>query len=128
MSSLVSQVFWARKSLVIVGWFALIGACAYAASDQRGQLSRALLENLEQRFERADIQDWGAVTGLVVLGGKATRVEEAVRLASAYPHLKLVLSGPGENEQALALTAKGVDPSRVRRHATITATTSVSAA
>ncbi len=56
----------------------------------------ALVSILESRFDRAPIEDWSKVKGLVVPGGDFyRRYDEALRLAVAHPHLRIVVSGVG---------------------------------
>jgi len=62
------------------------------ALGQRG--AATLVSILESRFHRPQIQDWSTVKGLVVLGGDFDRrYAEALRLAEAHPHLRIVISG-----------------------------------
>ncbi len=42
------------------------------------------------------------VTGIIVLGGSVTRVREAIALARRFPDARVLLSGPGDDEIALA--------------------------
>jgi uncharacterized SAM-binding protein YcdF (DUF218 family) len=63
--------------------------------------ARWLASRLETRFERPVVDDWTAISGLVVLGGEPGRIAEALRLARAHPHLRVVLSGPSDYELSL---------------------------
>jgi uncharacterized SAM-binding protein YcdF (DUF218 family) len=72
---------WAERPLAVDRW-----------------LGDALLPPLETRFVQPQIGDWTEITGLLVLGGRPERVHEALRLASAYPHLRVVLSGPAQDD------------------------------
>ncbi len=65
----------------------------------------AMVSILERRFERPRIEDWSGVTGLVVLGGNPPRYKEAFRLAEAYPHLRIVISGPSDYEMHIIARA-----------------------
>ncbi len=60
-----------------------------------------LLAILESRFERPQIDDWAAIKGLVVPGGRSSRYHEAFRLAEAHSHLRIVISGPGDYEMKI---------------------------
>ncbi|MGL1682621.1 YdcF family protein, partial [Vibrio parahaemolyticus] len=51
--------------------------------------------------------------GVVVPGGTTVRTAEAIRLARAHPHLRIVLTRPGEAEVQAALGAEGIAPSRI---------------
>jgi len=84
-----------------------------AAGDYRPGITRAMVHALESRFERTDVDDWGRISGLVVLGGTTQRVHEALRLAAVHPHLRLVFSGPGEEELAIVRRAQNVDATRI---------------
>lgn len=63
-----------------------------------GALGDALVAPLETRFARVAVDDWTGITGLVVLGGSPTRSGEALRLAEAHPHLRVIHSGPSERD------------------------------
>ena len=102
-----------RRLLALAGGICLVAGTAFAGPHIYHPLCTYLVDVLEKRFERAEVQDWKDITGLVVPCGNVRRVVEAMRLAQAHPHLKVVLSGPGPRELNIAETAIGVDPSRI---------------
>jgi uncharacterized SAM-binding protein YcdF (DUF218 family) len=57
---------------------------------------------LEQRFGRTLLQDHDRIAGIVVLGGPPSRIEAAAELAARFQGARVILSGPGEGEQAAA--------------------------
>ncbi len=102
-----------RRTVTLASLLSVVGATMAVSAQNRVHLDKRLVNVLEQRFGRADIRDWSRVTGLVVAGGAPTRVAEALRLARMHAHLKIVLTGPGEDEVAAALKAEGVARERV---------------
>jgi uncharacterized SAM-binding protein YcdF (DUF218 family) len=71
-----------------------------------------LVARLEHRFERAEILDPEALTGVIALGGGVERIHEAGRLARRYPHLTVFISGtPRAN--VLEWLGRDIDPARV---------------
>lgn len=64
-------------------------------------LDGTLIRMLEGRFSPAAVHDWTGVTGLIVAGGSVFRSAEAIRLAERHPHLRVVLSGPSDEEIVL---------------------------
>lgn len=97
----------------MAGALLILGGTGVAANDPPAMLSAPLVAHLEQRFSRADVADWTSVTGIVVACGNVNRVVEAMRLAAAYPHLRVVLSGPGPEELQTAQAAGEAIWSRV---------------
>ena len=96
-----------------LGTTALLGLTFTVAAQARPIVGRSLADALERRFERVDVQDWRAITGLIVLGGNTTRATEAVRLATLHPHLRIVLNSPGREEARIVREASHIAPSRV---------------
>jgi uncharacterized SAM-binding protein YcdF (DUF218 family) len=74
-------------------------------------LAHAGLDVLERRFARAQVEDWSGVVGVIVLGGQPDRFWEAFQLASAHPHLRVIVSGASAYELGLIAEA----PERIRR-------------
>jgi len=72
-----------------------------------------LTSSLETRFERPAVDDWTAISGLVVLGGQPARLKEALRLARDHPHLRVVLSGPSDYEMSLLKNIDATINSRI---------------
>jgi uncharacterized SAM-binding protein YcdF (DUF218 family) len=67
---------------------------------------------LEHRFQRAEVLDPEALTGVIALGGGVERIREAGRLARRYPHLTVFISGtPRAN--VLEWLGGDIDPARV---------------
>ncbi len=97
-STSIRKVAFIAAALTVLGGTMAISAprTAFVAAG----LDTLLVRVLESRFAPAFVDDWKDVTGLIVLGGTTTRAEEAVRLAQRYPHLRIVLSGPGDPEVA----------------------------
>jgi hypothetical protein len=62
-----------------------------------------LTSALETSFERPALDNWAAFRGLVVLGGQPARLKEALRLMRDHPHLRLVMSGPGDDVEMTLL-------------------------
>jgi hypothetical protein len=60
-----------------------------------------LTSALEARFERPHVDNWVAIRGVVVLGGQPARLREALRLMHDHRHLRLVMSGPGDDEMTI---------------------------
>ncbi len=58
----------------------------------------ALVAPLETRFSPPTIDNWSAIAGVVVLGGTPTRLLEAMKVVGPHPNVKLVLSGPTDDE------------------------------
>jgi uncharacterized SAM-binding protein YcdF (DUF218 family) len=69
------------------------------------QTATRLVDILESRFTQPQIRDWSRVTGLIVLGGAPQRFSEAIRLAAAHPHLRVVISGASAFEMELIARA-----------------------
>jgi uncharacterized SAM-binding protein YcdF (DUF218 family) len=80
---------------------------------QRVEISEFLVMTLEQRISRVEVSDWKTVKGLVVPCGAPSRVTEAMRLARSHPHLRVHLSGPGDEEKEIATGSEGIAHSRV---------------
>jgi uncharacterized SAM-binding protein YcdF (DUF218 family) len=57
---------------------------------------------LEERIGRSVLPRDARFEGIIVLGGSPTRIRAALQLAEQFPEAALVLSGPGENEVAIA--------------------------
>lgn len=51
---------------------------------------------LESRFRPASLEDPRAITGVIALGGGIERIREACRLAQGLPHLRVFVSGAGD--------------------------------
>jgi uncharacterized SAM-binding protein YcdF (DUF218 family) len=81
---------------------ALLFSWRYGEAEVR-RGAEALIAKLETRFDRPRIEDWSSVSGLVVLGGQPTklRLKETFRLAETYPHLRIVVSGPNDEEKGI---------------------------
>lgn len=82
-------------------------AAAFACSPQPvSAVERTLGALLGSRFDRTHVEDWKSIEGLVVAGGSIRRIAEAVRLARLHPHLRIVLTGAGEQEVEAARDAE----------------------
>lgn len=103
----------ARRLLALALPLCAIVAGLTVAIQGRAHIDRPLVAVLEQRFERTHVGDWTSITGLVVAGGAQPRITEAIRLAKAHPHLKLVLTGPAEEELSAAFTDGGIARERI---------------
>ncbi len=57
---------------------------------------------LETRFARPELPTDARIDGIVILGGSPHRVTAALRLAEQFPSARVILSGPGPIEVALA--------------------------
>ena len=89
---------------------ALVGvAMAAAVAQFSGPLSLTMAKwlgpALEARIQPAALHEINRVHGIVVLGGSTSRVAAALHLAKRFPEAKVVLSGPGASEIALATAA-----------------------
>lgn len=102
-----------RRAVSLGTVLCIVGASVAVSAQHRVHIGRPLVAALENRFQRTVVDDWRRITGLVVAGGSHVRIQEAVRLARKHPHLKLVLTGPGEHEVKAALTAEGVSRERI---------------
>lgn len=58
--------------------------------------ARLLLSPLEMRFQPTPLDDPLAFTGVIALGGGNARVREACRLGRLHPHLRVFVSGAGD--------------------------------
>lgn len=102
-----------RRAIGVAAALSLVGASVAVSAQTRTRLDKSLVSALETRFARAPITEWSRITGVVVPGGTTVRTAEAIRLARAHPHLRIVLTGPGEAEVQAALGAEGIAPSRI---------------
>jgi uncharacterized SAM-binding protein YcdF (DUF218 family) len=57
---------------------------------------------LEERIRPSVAPTDARLEGIIVLGGSPARIRAALQLAEQFPEAALVLSGPGENEVAMA--------------------------
>jgi uncharacterized SAM-binding protein YcdF (DUF218 family) len=57
---------------------------------------------LEEHVRQSVLPKDASIDGIIVLGGSPTRIKAALELAEQFPKAALVLSGPGENEVAIA--------------------------
>lgn len=82
---------------------AILFGTAYAGSQELGtKLAGTFARLLESRIPRVEAVANSRLDGIIVLGGHPSRVKAALRLASLYPDAIVVLSGPGEDEVAVA--------------------------
>jgi uncharacterized SAM-binding protein YcdF (DUF218 family) len=81
---------------------AAIVALGLASLPLEPRLVTGLASALEARVPRTDLSRTAGIDGIVVLGGRTTRVAAALDLARRFPHAKIVLSGPGSGEIVLA--------------------------
>lgn len=91
---------------------ALVVAGCWSANSL-GAVSHSLVTALEEIFPRADLGDGGDIMGAVVLGGGEERLREAGQLARRYQHLRVVVTGAGEDADVLSLLGRGIDRDRV---------------
>jgi uncharacterized SAM-binding protein YcdF (DUF218 family) len=73
----------------------------------------SLITTLEQRFPRVHIGSGHGIAGVIALGGNPDRIREAGRLASLYPHFKVVVTGAGSQAEVLSLVGPGIAHDRV---------------
>lgn len=66
------------------------------------RLAPSLGRMLEARVPQGYLPPEKQLDGIIVLGGSSARVEAALRLAARHPEASIILSGPGEDEVALA--------------------------
>ncbi|RTL72224.1 MAG: YdcF family protein [Hyphomicrobiales bacterium] len=107
-----SRNLW--RAVGLAAALSVAGASVALPAQTRTRLDRSLVSALETRFARAPVTDWSRITGVVVPGGTTVRTAEAIRLARAHPHLRIVLTGPGESEVQAALGAEGIAPARIQ--------------
>ena len=62
-----------------------------------------LFAPLERRFSAASLDDPHAFTGVIALGGGSERIREACRLAQRLPHLRVFVSGAGDETAVRAM-------------------------
>ena len=62
--------------------------------------------SLEQRFQRVAIGDAANFAGVIALGGHNDRIREACRLAARFPHLRVFVSGAGEERDIRAMLGR----------------------
>jgi len=97
----------ARRTGQVIALLVVAGAMLIAieSGKTRGAQLRAvadtLLGVLERRFQQPALDDWQAITGIIVLGGHPSRINEGVRLAELHPNLRIVISGPSNYEMGL---------------------------
>jgi uncharacterized SAM-binding protein YcdF (DUF218 family) len=84
-----------------------LGFCADAIS------AGSLITTLEQRFPRTHLGSGHGIAGVIALGGNPDRIREAGRLASLYPHFKVVVTGAGSRAEVLSLIGPDILPDRV---------------
>ena len=72
-----------------------------------------VVPSLEQRFERPKVEAIGAMTGVVALGGGDDRIREACRLKSAFPNLRVFISGAGDEPDIRRVLGPSFDSCRV---------------
>lgn len=107
-----------RSSRGSLARFALIGAAAALPLTSLGCVAFTRLgvpsafSVLATRFTRPQEHALSSVTGIISLGGGFARTQEAVRLARAFPHTRLVLTGAGPRDYAF-VRAQGFDTSRI---------------
>ena len=89
------------KSALALGAAAIIWCGIPYGKARLNEEAGKLVAILESRFERPQIDDWAAIKGIVVPGGRPSRYYEAFRLAEAYPHLRIVISGPADYEMKI---------------------------
>ena len=103
---------WLRSSTRVSIWTAVLGfsvaaASAYPASylarSAQDRLVAIVTHTLEKRFHRAATSQ--KLTGIVVLGGGEDRAREALLLVRLYPDVRVILSGPGVDEERLLSSA-----------------------
>ena len=90
---------WSHFRLAAFGFVALLllaGVWALAAPIDVGDV---LTPPLEQRFRRIDLGNAAGITGVIALGGGDERIQEACRQAQIHPHLKVFVSGAGEEAE-----------------------------
>ena len=76
-------------------------------------MTNALATALESCFPRAEIGDGRTLAGIVVLGGGDERLHEAGRLARAYGHIRVFISGAGEIDQVRLELGGDIAPERI---------------
>lgn len=93
------RLLWKLRTSYALGLALCTSAVAFVCSPQPiSAVERTLGDLLGSRFDRAHVEDWKGVEGLVVAGGSIRRIAEAVRLARLHPHLRIVLTGASERE------------------------------
>jgi uncharacterized SAM-binding protein YcdF (DUF218 family) len=90
-----------------------IRASLASGSTTPGSLCNILVSVLENAFPRVDIGHAETITGVIALGGNEARIREAGRLARRYSHLRVLVSGAGEQTCVLALLGEGIDARRI---------------
>jgi uncharacterized SAM-binding protein YcdF (DUF218 family) len=61
-----------------------------------------LTHALTTRIPRIALKPSNAFSGVIVLGGRSSRVHEAIALSKRFPDLNVILSGPDDSERAVA--------------------------
>ena len=101
------RLLWKLRASLALGLTLCAGGAVLLLSPQPvSAVERALGDLLGSRFDRAQVDDWKSVEGLVVAGGSIRRIAEAVRLARLHPHLRIVLTGASEQEIEAARQAQ----------------------
>jgi uncharacterized SAM-binding protein YcdF (DUF218 family) len=98
-----------------VGVLAGLVACGagLVSAAPLGSLNAFLAGALEESFQRAEVGDAATIAGVIALGGGIARIREAGRLARLYPHLRVLVSGAGDDTYVLGLLGEGIDRARV---------------
>ena len=105
MSHAVSTRATPRVACLSRGW--VLAILALSSMLLLGQPLEARLvvgvgQLLKERIQRSVSPRDAHLDGIIVLGGSPTRVRAALQLAEQFPEAALVLSGPGDNEVAIA--------------------------
>ncbi|MBL8564814.1 MAG: YdcF family protein [Hyphomicrobiaceae bacterium] len=99
----------------------LLAPLAFLAATLEAKLVVTFASVLENRIARPSLPDGARLDGIIILGGSATRVHAAVGLSDRFPDAAIVLSGPGDNEIAVAKEAmRDARRAAVDRRATTT--------
>ncbi|MGD9804362.1 MAG: YdcF family protein [Hyphomicrobiaceae bacterium] len=81
----------------------LFSCLAGVATSVESKLVVGIARKLETRVAASFPNSNNAIDGIIVLGGAPTRIQAALALAERFEGATLILSGPSENEAAIAM-------------------------
>lgn len=97
-----------RLAMLCALMLILSGAPQAIVNQLRIGLAAPIARVLETWVAQAPPASIARIDGIIVLGGSSRRLREALKLAALHPDAAIVLSGPGDDEVALARSASAV--------------------
>ena len=103
--NLLSAVVRLTAAVVLLAGLSATAAPSGAITSLKQSVATRIAGRLESRFERRPLSEGSVLTGIIALGGNPDRAREALRIARFFPEAKVILSGPGPEEEALLASA-----------------------